>query len=1158
LIIISIWPQLAVSTTTRRYSYFHKKGISGLFFAQQAYSTTPAPAFFYASCLERKPANQLSHLFLSLSMANRTPPNTREPNEPPTTVRRSVPYPTIQMEHVGQPLFDNTSDSTSNPINTPKISSEGSRFDPEASTFLHPRGRSYSPQNESSKKMGRRPVSRDFSPSDYADLGNNSYTQEDQQDEFSDTNPSRVPMPETANVDLGLLAQMAQQIHQLQKQLASQQNQRANPYRSPNPSLNPHSTAYPNDLYEDEIIQKQADRYEKRSIQTLSYQTKVLLRPGLYMNWRQGFLLAAEAIEARDLIENQENQPPHWLTKLESAIWRVKHRVLLHYLISTLTPTIAQNLEGINRQSLLAVWRHLQSTYGISRAQERLNVVKSFKTLSVEGNNYHNYLSKYRKIVTQMENLGVTIEDILHDNFIAGLGDYNKVFVDSQLDIFYAKSRNNPATITNLNLSHLQEALLNRATECEKIKRKDDPRANEASASQSSTRGSRGRFRGGRNRGGAKQGGAKQCPYCYSHRHTDENACAFKHPELGTEDFRKKYDSMIKYLKEKHASGGTSNLGNTDFEKQVLFNQPSANSAVALSSVKNAETRNWYLDTCASFHMCPSRSAFVTYQPYTGTKIKVANDTYAEPVGIGKVVIEIDDGVLELDEVRHVPALGSNLVSYGQLDDQGFGLSVSETSPRYHTIVTLQGDIFNAYKADDSNVYRIGECAQIGNRQESTAYLATEAPDISAPASIKQFKGLHSHTSPTLTSTPKTKSQTMTLMEWHQRLAHLNAADILKLARDPNSGIVIKGSKILGFCDICHKAKQTRKVSRTSMPRATKPLARIHIDIAGGGNTFGMKDMEKEDPVTSRQGAHYYMLLTDDATRYRWVFFLNKKSDALIVLKWWVKWMKNQGFQVPAFFHMDNELVTNEMKEFCLAEGIKLEPSNPDSPWQDGVSERGIRTLSGLSRAAMLDSNLPIKFWADCVESTSLVMNEVPTSTPLFNSNVPGVSNLVSKQSPYNIPSAAWFGTPPELLHFRKWGSPVTYHLHGSTKPNTKFDARARNGYFIGYNGKHIYRIWDPETDTIVTTSDVDFHENFHDGSAPSTQIQGGTPSNNGIAQTGRASHLVNPSSTPVAAATTTANTLPELRFKSFQESDVELDPDYMWYRPAKNFKTCI
>src|SRR5487761_775361 len=112
---------------------------------------------------------------------------------------------------------------------------------------------------------------------------------------------------------------------------------------------------------------------------------------------------------------------------------------------------------------------------------------------------------------------------------------------------------------------------------------------------------------------------------------------------------------------------------------------------------------------------------------------------------------------------------------------------------------------------------------------------------------------------------------------------------------------------------------------------------------------------------------------------------------------------------------MDNELVTNAMKDYCLEEGIKLELSNPDSPWQDGVSERGIRTISGLSRAAMLDSNLPIKFWAACVESTSLIMNEVPTSTPLFNNNIPGASNLISKPSLYHIPSAAWFGTPSSL-----------------------------------------------------------------------------------------------------------------------------------------------
>src|ERR1700722_7618069 len=80
-------------------------------------------------------------------------------------------------------------------------------------------------------------------------------------------------------------------------------------------------------------------------------------------------------------------------------------------------------------------------------------------------------------------------------------------------------------------------------------------------------------------------------------------------------------------------------------------------------------------------------------------------------------------------------------------------------------------------------------------------------------------------------------------------------------------------------------------------------------------------------------------------------------------------------------------------------------------------------------------------------------------------------------QSPsQDVPSSAWFGTPPELLHFKKWGSPVTYHLHGSAKPSTKVHSRSKNGFFIGYNGKNINRIWDPESDEVLTTSDVDFN----------------------------------------------------------------------------------
>ncbi|KAL1955927.1 hypothetical protein VTO42DRAFT_7912 [Malbranchea cinnamomea] len=50
------------------------------------------------------------------------------------------------------------------------------------------------------------------------------------------------------------------------------------------------------------------------------------------------------------------------------------------------------------------------------------------------------------------------------------------------------------------------------------------------------------------------------------------------------------------------------------------------------------------------------------------------------------------------------------------------------------------------------------------------------------------------------------------------------------------------------------------------MPRATRSLARFHIDLAGGGMTLGSKD----DNPPSREETRYFMLITDDATRFRW------------------------------------------------------------------------------------------------------------------------------------------------------------------------------------------------------------------------------------------------------------------------------------------------
>ena len=99
-------------------------------------------------------------------------------------------------------------------------------------------------------------------------------------------------------------------------------------------------------------------------------------------------------------------------------------------------------------------------------------------------------------------------------------------------------------------------------------------------------------------------------------------------------------------------------------------------------------------------------------------------------------------------------------------------------------------------------------------------------------------------------------------------------------------------------CDYCFKAKMTWRIGNGPTPQTTQPGARLHVDIFGGGRTLGLESDDEAPPANGKY--KYVLLITDDATRMRWVFPLMTWNDPTHTIMGHVDWLQNLRF-TPAY-----------------------------------------------------------------------------------------------------------------------------------------------------------------------------------------------------------------------------------------------------------------
>lgn len=313
---------------------------------------------------------------------------------------------------------------------------------------------------------------------------------------------------------------------------------------------------------------------------------------------------------------------------------------------------------------------------------------------------------------------------------------------------------------------------------------------------------------------------------------------------------------------------------------------------------------NWILDSGASDHMTFDRNSFVEYQSFVQPKVIRLGDEHtitAYGYGTVKLMAKINSGIrpLDLEQTLYVPGIRRKLISIGAAMRKGYQVLFKDSSI---TISKKGGDVImegsrvgTLCKAEVVEIVAMEANSTESNKQGQEEHIDVEGDWSDDETIIVDYdtsttKELVSDSETIISDDMVSDSSVDTDKEvgeniklWHNRFGHISMSTIMKMNRlGAVSGLrklVLNvnpkrsDAKIIA-CESCCLAKHARTpIPLSSRVRADKVGENLHIDICG--------------PIgkVSLSGAKYFILMKDEFSHYRHIYFLKTKDEALDCVK---------------------------------------------------------------------------------------------------------------------------------------------------------------------------------------------------------------------------------------------------------------------------------
>ena len=441
------------------------------------------------------------------------------------------------------------------------------------------------------------------------------------------------------------------------------------------------------------------------------------------------------------------------------------------------------------------------------------------------------------------------------------------------------------------------------------------------------------------------------------------------------------------------------------------------------TAMKVAEEEDlWIGDSGASSHVMGSEEHVFNKKWITGS-VRTANGAHMKMLCEGDINVDVitknGDVTSGTLRVKVIPGMKQKHFSFTQAMMGGWTMQGGQTK---------QGELFTALTHEDHKPIIFDRVLKAGNSVLLAAKMVIKNPE-EVNAAILNGKQSKEY--------------------FHKVTGH--AGHHLMDATAQYYKVDLTGK--VNNCLSCSLEKIRQKnIPKKNEDKSKNPGERMYLDISS---------MRK----SSMGGRQHWVMLVNEATKYKKSFFLKKKNEQVEPIIDWIKALKARHKIQVKIIRCDNAGENKVLERESDKKELEIifEYTVPGTPQQNGVVERALVTVMGRARAMMNHAGFTMakrqQLWCEAAQTATML------------------DNILVQQSAKNPPFTPFFGVDAKYAkHLRVFGEMCVVADTDNKVGRTKIDPRGKIGLFVGYSTQHagdVYRLLNPKTSRVIHSRDV-------------------------------------------------------------------------------------